>query len=177
MAKNPRKPLSKSALKELREFDAIVFTRSKVKKFFVFLLILILIAVVGIVSWKYAEARNDAKQAQEDAKRLSDPNVATKNAEEELTKKVQKLALVPTDEKPTIADVKDASKINSQALFALVENGDKWLYYSKSRRLVIFRPSTNQVVTIVKLPEGTDAPTDAQDTTPNNSTQITTPAN
>ncbi|HWB39178.1 MAG TPA: hypothetical protein VG604_02940 [Candidatus Saccharimonadales bacterium] len=62
--------------------------------------------------------------------------------------KVQKLAAVPTNEVPTVAPIKDLSKLKSQSFFAHAKVGDVVLVYGKAKEAVLYRPSTNQIVTI-----------------------------
>lgn len=131
----------------------ITLSKSGIKKFILALFILTLAGAAGFATWKYNQARAETKRAQENIKRLSDPNVSTKATEDELIEKVRKIALVPADERPTIANISDAEKLKDQPLFALIQNGDKVLLYTKARREVVYRPSTNQIITVVTLPE------------------------
>lgn len=132
--------------------DSLTLSKSGIKKFILALFILTLATGAGFATWKYTQARAETKRAQENIKRLSDPNVSAKATEDELIEKVKKIALVPTDERPTIANITDADKLKGQPLFAHIQNGDKVLLYTKARREVVYRPSTNQVITVVTLP-------------------------
>lgn len=65
-----------------------------------------------------------------------------------LIEKVGKLMALPTDEKPTIATVNDASKVKDQQFFSNSENGDKVLIYQKAQRAILYRPSSNIIVEV-----------------------------
>lgn len=135
------------------------------------MLVLALLAGLGFFVYKYDQQRKANEQAKADIERLSNPEESAKDAEDKLIEEVKKVAVVPDDERPTIANVTDASQLKSQPLFASIENGDKVLLYVKARRQVIYRPSTKQVITIVTLPE--DDPATKQ-TVPEESTQTET---
>lgn len=61
---------------------------------------------------------------------------------------VSKIAIVPTDETPTVATVTNVDKLKDQAFFADAKNGDKILLYRNQKKAIIYRPSTNQIVNI-----------------------------
>ncbi len=100
--------------------------------------------VIGLLTWQYIAARQEVKK-------LSDSKNNSQLAKEEVIKKVSKIALVPSDETPVVASVSDISKFKSNPLFDQAQNGDKYLTYAKSGRTVIYRPSTNQIITTVTL--------------------------
>jgi hypothetical protein len=68
-----------------------------------------------------------------------------------LVAKVRKLVVLPEDETPTVATVVSADKLKSQTFFANASNGDKVLVYSKEKEAILYRPSTNQIVTIAPV--------------------------
>lgn len=63
-------------------------------------------------------------------------------------KSVSKIAIVPTDETPTIATVTNTEKLKDQPFFVNAKNGDKVLVYAKQKKAILYRPSTNQIVNI-----------------------------
>jgi hypothetical protein len=65
--------------------------------------------------------------------------------------KVQKLVVVPVDQTPTVATVQDVSKLAGQSFFVNAKNGDKVLVYSQEKEAILYRPSTNQIVTIAPV--------------------------
>jgi len=62
--------------------------------------------------------------------------------------KVGKLITLPTDEKPTVATVTDASKVKSQPFFQNAQNGDIVLIYTKAQKAILYRPSENKIVEV-----------------------------
>ncbi|MFZ1682637.1 MAG: hypothetical protein WAU88_00770 [Candidatus Zixiibacteriota bacterium] len=53
---------------------------------------------------------------------------------------------LPTDETPSIAVVKDVSKLSDQPFYAIAQNGDKVLVYQKAGKALLYRPSTKKVI-------------------------------
>lgn len=62
--------------------------------------------------------------------------------------KVGKLITLPSDEKPTVATVTDASKVKDQQFFRNAENGDIVLIYTKAQKAILFRPEKNIIVEV-----------------------------
>jgi hypothetical protein len=62
--------------------------------------------------------------------------------------KVGKLIALPTDEKPTVATVTDASKVSSQPFFQNAKNGDVVLIYTKAQKAILYSPSENKIVEV-----------------------------
>ena len=60
--------------------------------------------------------------------------------------KVGKLMLLPTNEEPTLAEVTDNKTIKDAVLAKSSKNGDQILFYTKSRLVVVYRPSINKIV-------------------------------
>lgn len=63
-----------------------------------------------------------------------------------LMAELKKIMQVP-DERPVIATVNDKNTLKAQqAFFAQAENGDKVLIFSKARKAILYRPSTNKII-------------------------------
>mgnify|MGYP001402941555 CR=1 FL=1 len=82
--------------------------------------------------------------------------------------KVGKLITLPTDEKPTVATVTDASKVKDQTFFQNSVNGDIVLIYTKAQKAILYRPTENKIVEVgavninnqqVQVPVSTPTPT------------------
>lgn len=114
------------------------------KNVLVVVLILVLAAGAGYFYYKYNQANNNAK-------RLSDPKVAATQQVDNLVAQVGKLVDLPTGQTPTIATVTDSKKLASQTFFKNAVNGDKVLIYTQAKRAVLYRPSTNKVIEIAPL--------------------------
>ncbi len=65
-----------------------------------------------------------------------------------LTAQVGKLISLPTDEKPTVATVTDASKVKDQSFFANAKNNDKVLIYQKAQKAILYRPGENRIIEV-----------------------------
>jgi hypothetical protein len=64
---------------------------------------------------------------------------------------VRKLVVLPADQTPTVATVQDVEKLRGQSFFAQAKNGDKVLVYNAEKEAILYRPSTNQIVTIAPV--------------------------
>jgi len=70
----------------------------------------------------------------------------TQNDPVKLAAQISKFLELPTDETPTLATVKEANKLRSQAFFSHAQDGDKVLIYAKSGRAVLYRPGTKKII-------------------------------
>ena len=129
--------------------EYVSISKKGFKRFIIFLLVLAVAGGVAFLGLEYREQRRENARAQADIKRLSDPAEAAKDKENKLIEDIKKVAVVPDDEKPTIARVDDPSKLN----IPLVEKEDIVFLYPKARRQIIYRPSNNKVILAVILPE------------------------
>lgn len=67
----------------------------------------------------------------------------------DLTRQVNKLIILPTNEQPAIVTVVDKSKIqNIPFLQRSAKNGDKVLVYSKAKKAILYRPSEKKIVDV-----------------------------
>ena len=89
-----------------------------------------------------------------EAKAKLNPSVAVAKQTTDLVSKVGKLIILPNGETPTIATVKEAAKLKSQAFFADAKDGDEVLVYNKEKRAILYRPSTNQLVNVSSVSTG-----------------------
>jgi cell division protein FtsB len=108
-------------------------------------IIVVLVAGAGFFAWQYKQANDEAKKAQNEVARLSNPQEAAKEEVKQLTDKVANLVAVP-NETPTLATVNDPSKLKDQTFFARAEKGDKVLIFTQAKRAILYRPSTNKVI-------------------------------
>lgn len=61
---------------------------------------------------------------------------------------LEKLIALPTDEKPTVATVTDATKVKDQTFFQNAKNGDIVLIYSKAQKAFLYDPTENKIVEV-----------------------------
>jgi flagellar basal body-associated protein FliL len=66
---------------------------------------------------------------------------------------------------PTIVTVADKSKLSNKALAARVENKDMLLIYGSSKRIIIYRPSTQKVIDMLSFANPTEAQPESKATT------------
>lgn len=77
---------------------------------------------------------------------------------------VSEIMELPQGEVPRIAYLSDISKLSSKTLFKNAQNGDYLLIFETSRRVILYRPSTNKIIDVVNavLPTSQPAPTQAK---------------
>ena len=92
---------------------------------------------------QYNDARAKLRSPQASA-------AATKQINDTLGK-VGKLVIVPTGETPSVATVSNADKLKAQTFFANAHDGDKVIVYAKAKQAILYRPSTNQIVTMAPV--------------------------
>jgi hypothetical protein len=77
------------------------------------------------------------------------PGAAVAQAQIDATiAKVGKIIVLPTDEKPTVATVTDASKVKDQTFFKNAKNGDEVLIYTKAQKAILYDPASNMIVEV-----------------------------
>lgn len=107
----------------------------------------IIAAVFAVISLFLLVQYNQAKA------KLASPqasSAATRQINDTLTK-VSKLVIVPIGEKPSVATVSNADKLKGQTFFANARDGDKVIVYAKAKQAILYRPSTNQIVTMAPV--------------------------
>lgn len=97
------------------------------------IIVVILIVVVGVLFWKYQQAKT------------TDTAKATSAR---IIQKVSKLYMVPEDEEPTVAQIQDKEKLDNQEFFKKSENGDYLLIYQKAKVAIVYREKTNKLVNV-----------------------------
>jgi hypothetical protein len=76
------------------------------------------------------------------------PNQAAQAETEQLVAKVGKLIELPKNEEATVVTLVDKEKFKGQAFFSNAENGDKFLIYTKSNIIIVYRPSQNKLINV-----------------------------
>lgn len=120
------------------------------RKLIAILIFLLLIGGLAYLGVRY-------HKSQQDVKRLSNPTEAAKQETKNLVASVGKLVELPNNEDPTIATVKDITKLQSQAFFKSAKNDDKVLIYTQAKKAVLYRPSTNKVIEVAPVNIGNTA--------------------
>jgi LytR cell envelope-related transcriptional attenuator len=78
----------------------------------------------------------------------NNPDSVSAEVTKRLVGEVSKLYAIPTDEEPTIAEVKDKEKLKEQAFFANAQNGDYLLIFTKAKTAIIFREKENKIINV-----------------------------
>jgi len=150
-------PVSEIPTEELRargvksKLKSIKFPR----KFTGILGLVLIIAVIGGGAYIYQKQAN-----------VPGPNntlgaqteEAVQKENEETLERIGEMTLVPLNETPEIAEIADTTKLDSQQFFSRAQNGDKVIIYRTAKRVILYRPSTNQIIETGPLVEPTTAP-------------------
>lgn len=112
-------------------------------------LLIIALGLGGFSFYQYQQSQTELKKLK------ADPQAAAREETKKLVEQVGKLIDLPKGEDPTVATVTDASKVKDQAFFARAENGDKVLIYTKAKKAILYRPSTNKVIEVAPVNLGT----------------------
>ena len=81
-------------------------------------------------------------------KNIENPQATTESQIQKIVKEVGGVLVLPTNETPTLATVSDPSKLADQPFFAHAMTGDIVLVYTASKKAILWRPSTKQVVEV-----------------------------
>lgn len=122
---------------------------------------LVILGSLGSAGFFYFKYQNTLKV-------LKDPKELEKLETKLLVEKVGKLIELPSEELPTVATVSDKEKLKPQPFFAKAQNGDKVLIYTKAKKAILYRPSTNKIVEVgpVNIGEGLEATSSATAVSP-----------
>lgn len=111
--------------------------RMRLKLSYLFLGVLVL--SLGITSFIFYKKYTDLKR---------DPQIVANQQTQDLVNAVGDHIQLPKDETPTVATVEDKNKLKDQPFFSSVENGDKILIYTKARKAIVYRPSSDKVINV-----------------------------
>ena len=100
------------------------------------ILTVIAIALAGLTFFFFRQYQSIKKNPNQIAQAEIDAVVAN----------VSKIIDVPKDETPTLATVQDKEKLKDQPFFAMAENGDKILIYTKAKKAIVYRPKENKLI-------------------------------
>lgn len=106
-------------------------------KIIVILALVVALVSIGFATYQYTEAQK--LKTTEGAKQAADDEAKALKA------KVALLMQLPT-EKPTVATIKDITKLKDQPFFNGAKNGDKVLIFTEARKAVIYRESENKII-------------------------------
>ncbi len=118
-------------------------------------IIILLLAVIGVLAWKYHQASQQTATTQ--AKKTSDRIIS----------EVSKLYIVPANEEPTVARIEDKNQLENQEFFRHAQNGDYLLIYKKEKVAIVYRENVNKLVTVGPINIADNQQQNPATTTPN----------
>lgn len=78
-------------------------------------------------------------------------NVNQSDQNEVLLMRLRVLTELPGEEVPTIATVTNANMVRNQLFFKEAMNGDKVVIYRIAKKAILYRPSTDKVISIAPI--------------------------
>jgi hypothetical protein len=135
-----------------------------VRTYWVWLIVIISLTFILIIGWLYWQSQNELQKTKDQLKNQQKvpADVSPRDENKQLVEKVGKLIILPANEEPDIATVIDLNKLKDQPFFAKAQVGDKVLIYSQAKKAVLYRPSTNEVIELAPLLDGTNTPASPQ---------------
>ncbi len=109
----------------------------------VFIVILLLVGG-GLFAKEYLNTKQELKD-------LQNPVTAGGTELQSIVGAVGKLGDIPQNETPTLYTVSDKTKLGNEIFFKDAENGDRLLFFPSSRKLVLYRPSTDRIIGLTVL--------------------------
>jgi hypothetical protein len=109
--------------------------------------ILVTLLVIGLAGFggfyfrKYQDLKKQPLTAGQQAQAENDRNIA----------EVSKLYALPQDEKPSVTTIKDKKKLTDQPFFNQAENGDVTLIYLNAKLVILYRPSSSQIINVSSM--------------------------
>lgn len=101
-------------------------------------LLILTVIGFGVVYKKYTDVKNNPEK-------VAQAEIA------DIVQKAGKIISLPKDETPILATVSDSDKLKDQPFFAEAKNDDKLLIYTKAKKAILYRPSSNMVVNVGPL--------------------------
>ena len=84
----------------------------------------------------------------------------------QLVEKVGQLIVLPANEMPTVATVKNPENLRKQSFFANAKEGDRVLIYTVSKKAILYDPVANKIVEVAPLTIGLPTPETANSALP-----------
>lgn len=103
-------------------------------------------ALIALVAYNYYSAEQEIAT-------LKSKQASSETDTQSVIRKVGALTNLPAEE-PTVATVTDIQKLRTQAFFANAQNGDRVLIFTKTKKAIIYRPSTNKIIEIAPIIPG-----------------------
>lgn len=109
------------------------------KKLAIILVGVLIVLAASFIIYKFMQTSKELERAR-------DPETAAQDEAAALAEVIDEFLELPKNESPTIATVKDVTRLQDQLFFQRAQNGDKVLIYPESGKAVLYRPSTKKVI-------------------------------
>ena len=87
---------------------------------------------------------------------IQNPSIEAALETRALVSSVSKVIDLPVGEEPTVATVRDTSKLQGQPFFEHAQNGDVLLMYAKADKAILYRPAEHKIIEVSPLSLGQD---------------------
>lgn len=116
--------------------------KNRARRFFFLLVILFVFFAAASFAAYYFYKQNQA---------LKDPKKVAEIEAQTVINQVGKLIVLPENETPTVATIKDPEKLKDQLFFAKAKVGDKMLIYTNAKKAILYDPVINKIVEVASL--------------------------
>lgn len=114
---------------------------SRKKSFPSLVLLVLLIIAVSLAGYFYSQL----------AALKENPNAMAQQEVKNLVNEVSQLIVLPEDEEPTVATIKDVEKLKDQPFFSNAKNGFRVLIFTKAKRAILYDPELRKIVEVAPL--------------------------
>ena len=121
------------------------------------LVLFVLMLLFALLSAYFYKQLSDLKR---------DPRAVAEKEVAQLVEKVGQLIVLPANEMPTVATVKNPENLRKQSFFANAKEGDRVLIYTVSKKAILYDPVANKIVEVAPLTIGLPTPETANSALP-----------
>lgn len=112
----------------------------------------LVIVFLGSVGFFYFHAR----QAQVQGVSTNNKQAA-QNEAKKIVAEVGKIIDLPSGEDPIVYTVTDITKLKDQPFFAKAKNGDKVLFYTKARKVILYSEENHKIIDVAPINIGSSS--------------------
>ncbi len=138
------------------------------KLLFALFIVIVVSAVIASVAYLYLQYQK-AQTEITSLKSIGSSSNLTPEQAKGIIDRVGKLVDLPTGEEPTVAVIKDASKLKSQAFFKNAQNGDIILIYQKAQKAYLYSIKQNKLLDVAPVSLGASPTPGTQTPAPSSS--------
>lgn len=134
--------------------DATKETVIKPQVIIVIVVVFLFLSFAGFGIFKYIQLEKELNDLKASPDKMQE---VVQEDQKAILEKVSKLMVLPQDEVPTVATVTDITLVRDQPFFASAQNGDKVIIFTKAKKAILYRPSTNKIINFSSINIATES--------------------